>query len=67
MRPVIYVKHPVSQEKKRELMAHGYRILDVAFKPADAEPYVEPKADSPVAMPAADAQVKRGRKPKDAE
>lgn len=33
-RKLIYVEHPVSLEKKKELVGKGYRILDAAFKPA---------------------------------
>ena len=58
---IAYEPHPVSPERKRELNAQGYKIVDIAFKPADAEP-----------VPAPDVQqeqepVRRGRKPKDAE
>ena len=52
---VAYEPHPVSPERKAELRAQGLRIIDIAFKPADAEPAAEP---SPVAAP-------RGRKAAD--
>ncbi|WP_193570318.1 hypothetical protein [Luteibacter yeojuensis] len=32
---VHYEPHPVSPERKAELRAQGYRIVDVAFAPAD--------------------------------
>lgn len=32
---VIYEPHPVSPERKAELRAQGYRIIDARFKPAD--------------------------------
>jgi hypothetical protein len=49
-RAVWYEPHPVTPERKAELMGLGYKILDAAFKPADAD---ESKP------------AKRGRKPKD--
>lgn len=33
-RPVWYEPHPVSPERKAEIMAAGYRILDAIFMPA---------------------------------
>lgn len=41
-REVIYEPHPVSAERKAELHAQGYRIIDARFAPADAK--VEPVA-----------------------
>lgn len=38
---VIYEPHPVSAERKAELRAQGFRIVDVAFAPED---YVAPEA-----------------------
>ncbi len=35
-RPIHYEPHPVAPERKRELMARGFRIIDARFKPADA-------------------------------
>lgn len=32
---IAYEKHPVSPERKKELRAQGYKILDLRFKPAD--------------------------------
>jgi hypothetical protein len=51
---IAYEPHPVSPERKAELRAQGLQIIDIAFKPADAEP-AEP---APVAAP-------RGRKAAD--
>ncbi len=34
---VIYEPHPVTPERKAELRALGFKIVDAAFKPADAE------------------------------
>jgi hypothetical protein len=35
---VAYEPHPVIPERKAELRAQGLQILDIRFKPADAEP-----------------------------
>lgn len=43
-RKVIYEPHPVSPERKAELVAQGYRIVDARFAPADA---VAPKIIPP--------------------
>ena len=43
--PTAWEPHPVSPERKAELRAAGYRILDERFKPADPEPAAE--ADKP--------------------
>jgi hypothetical protein len=40
-KPIAYLPHPVSPEKKREWTRKGYRIVDARFKPEgapDAEP-----------------------------
>ena len=34
-RTVIYEPHPVSAERKAELLASGYKIIDARFAPAD--------------------------------
>lgn len=49
-RQTIYEPHPVSPERKAELQAKGYRIVDARFAPADAKvAKVEPeKAPEPV-------------------
>jgi plasmid stability protein len=33
---IAYEKHPVSPERKAELRAEGYKIIDERFKPADS-------------------------------
>lgn len=33
-KPVFYEPHPVAPERKRELVAAGYQIIDAMFKPA---------------------------------
>jgi hypothetical protein len=40
-RPIHYEPHPVSPERKAELIAQGVRIIDAIFAPADAEPVAE--------------------------
>lgn len=52
-REIIYEPHPVSAERKAELQAKGYRIIDARFAPADApvakvEPVAAPIATMPV-------------------
>ncbi len=34
-RKVIYEPHPVSPERKKELIAQGYKIIDARFAPVD--------------------------------
>lgn len=34
---IAYEQHPVSPERKKELREQGYKILDIAFKPAEPE------------------------------
>lgn len=41
---VYYEKHPITAERKAELRAKGYRILDAKFAPAD---WVDPEATKP--------------------
>jgi len=47
---IIYEPHPVTPERKAELRAQGFKIIDAVFKPAEEQP----EAEAP----------KRGRKPK---
>lgn len=49
-REIIYEPHPVTPERKAELRAQGYKIIDAIFAPVDEEP--EPE------------QPKKGRKAK---
>ena len=44
-RPVYYEPHPITPERKAELVAQGYRIMDAKFAPADAAPI---KAAAPI-------------------
>ncbi len=39
---ITYEQHPVSPERKAELRAEGYKILDIRFRPADAEEPEQP-------------------------
>lgn len=32
---IVYEKHPITDERKAELMAKGYRILDARFDPKE--------------------------------
>lgn len=56
---IAYEPHPVSPERKREMNAQGFKIVDIAFKPADAEQAQDVQHEQ--------EPVRRGRKPKDAE
>ena len=51
MKPIAYEPHPVTPERKAELVAAGFKIIDAQYKPADEQD------DTP-------EPVKRGRKPK---
>lgn len=42
-RPIAYEPHPVTPERKAELMAQGFKIVDAAFKPVDASEPVQPQ------------------------
>ena len=42
---VYYEKHPVTKERKAELRAKGYKIVDAQFAPSD---WVDPEAQKPV-------------------
>lgn len=34
---IAYIEHPVSPERKAELRAQGFKIIDARFRPADIE------------------------------
>ena len=53
MTKIAYERHPVTPERKAELLAQGFQIIDARFKPADAEP---------VKVEAAPAPQRRSRK-----
>ena len=50
---IIYEPHPVTPERKAELRAAGYKIIDAQFAPEGYEATAEVEAQ------------KRGRKPKE--
>ena len=61
---IIYEAHPVSPERKAELTAQGFRIVDARFAPDDAPKAEEPVAEpiiEPIAEPVAEPIKKRGR------
>jgi len=41
MKPIKYEPHPVSPERKAELIAAGFKIIDARFKPLEEAPAVE--------------------------
>lgn len=47
MTKIAYEPHPVTPERKAELLAQGFRIIDARFKPADAEPAKAEPAPAP--------------------
>ena len=74
-RKVIYEPHPVSPERKAELRAQGYAIIDARFAPEGQKPVAAPVEAAPVETPTeapTEAPVeevkaeapKRGRPPK---
>lgn len=63
---VAFEPHPVTPERKRELNAAGYRIVDIAFAPPGVEPAqpAEPQAgDDETAALRAEYERLTGRKP----
>jgi len=63
---IVYEPHPVTPERKAELRAQGFKIIDAKFKPlgdieavgADA---IQAKEAETEAAPETPAPVKRGR------
>ena len=55
-KPIHYEPHPVSPERKAELVASGVRIIDAIYKPKD-----EPKADEKGEIKAGPAMHHKGR------
>lgn len=43
MKPIKYVKHPVSKEQKDKIIADGFKILDARFEPKKPKPKAKPK------------------------
>lgn len=56
-RPIAYEPHPVTPERKAELVSQGYRIVDARFAPADTQPVttnvVTPVEPEPLPTPPA--------------
>ena len=52
-RKTIYEPHPVSPERKAELRAEGYKIIDVRFAPEGEKPPERPPEDAakPLTVP----------------
>ena len=46
MSKIIYEPHPVSPERKAELVSQGFKIIDAVFAPADAEEGSDDKSDA---------------------
>ena len=46
-RKIIYEPHPVSPERKAELVAAGYKIIDAVFAPEGEEPAEPAKVEEP--------------------
>ena len=63
---VIYEPHPVTPERKAELRALGFKIVDAAFRPADAEvlPDALPQEIQVEQIETASPAKRRGRPPK---
>jgi len=65
---IVYEPHPISAERKAELIARGFRIIDARFAPDDApkpeelvvEVIADPAAEV-IAEPIAEPAKKRGR------
>ena len=49
-RPIIYEPHPVTPERKAELLAQGYCIIDAKYQPADEQQDDPPSASAPKQM-----------------
>ena len=47
MTKIAYEPHPVTPERKAELLAQGFHIIDARFKPADAGPVKAEAATAP--------------------
>lgn len=73
-RPIVYEPHPVSPERKAELVAQGFRIVDAVYAPGYASvpqrllepalPPDEPADDQPLTTgkgPGGRWYVKRGK------
>lgn len=61
---IIYEPHPVSPERKAELRAAGYKIIDARFAPEPVDVPRPVEIEINVVDPAPVEQPKRGRKAK---
>lgn len=53
-RPIVYEPHPVSPERKAELIGKGFKIIDAVFKPSAAPVAAAKRAKAvPVGAPGA--------------
>lgn len=50
MKPIAYEPHPVSYERKAELIAQGFKIVDARFMPAQQEVAETPETLEPEAF-----------------
>ena len=57
MSKIHYEPHPVSPERKAELAAKGYKIVDAKFAPKSPAPVVDPAPE-----PVAEAEKPKRRK-----
>lgn len=60
---IAYVPHPVSPDRKRELRAAGFKILDARFAPKGMADALQEQEETEVA-PEAVTVKRRGRPPK---
>ena len=61
---IIYEPHPVSPERKAELRAQGFKIIDERFKPldvVDAVDALQAETQAEAETPPAPVAVRRGR------
>lgn len=60
-KPIVYEPHPVSPERKAELLSQGVQIVDAIYAPPGAaHEVIEPEDDATGEVQA----VRRGRPPK---
>ena len=64
-RKIIYEPHPVSPERKAELVAAGYKIIDAVFAPEGEEPAEPAKVEEPAEPAKAPAKGAAAKKADD--
>ena len=62
--PIIYEPHPVTSERKAELLAQGYKIIDVRFAPEQVDLPIPVEIEINVVDEVGADKPKRGRKAK---